>query len=102
MFLKTKYIFILLFITHFIVAQNGSNAVTDNNSSSTATSSHKFSFRPSVTLSAGMLSFYGDMYDKHFTTPSVSKIAYQLEIGHRITDYLDVNLFFLYGKLEAN
>ncbi len=89
-------------ITSFAVAQNNDTAFADNNSPLTNTPQNKFSFRPSVTLNAGMLSFYGDMYDKHFTTPSVSKIAYQLEVGHRITDFLDVNLFFLYGKLEAN
>ena len=104
MFLKIKIILFFLLSGCIAFAQRGNSSYAGNYVSSINTDStkHKFSFNPSIGVSAGMLSFYGDMYDKHFTTPSVSKIAYQVNIGHRLTDYLEVNLFMLYGKLEAN
>jgi len=119
MFLKIKYTFFFLLLGGVALSQvtigNPADTVTAHPPANpTAASSspayvktddkpeRKFFFRPVVGLGAGMLSFYGDMYDKHFTSPTVSKIALEGYIGHAITDYLDVNIFVLYGKLSAN
>ena len=61
-----------------------------------------FVFKPTIGLGVGMFSFYGDMYAKHFQTPMVSRLAYQLTITQGLTSYLDFDFFVLYGKLSAN
>jgi hypothetical protein len=111
MFLKIKYTLLFLLISSIAVSQNGSASPVDSAASYSAAHNYvaaddkpvkKFYFRPKFGAGVGMLSFYGDMYDKHFTSPTVSKMALEANLGHAITDYLDVNIFFLYGKLSAN
>src|ERR1700741_4868929 len=58
-------------------------------------------FKPKVALGAGMLSFYGDLYSRHYQTPWVSRIGYDLNVSHRLTRYLQVNFNVMFGKLGA-
>ena len=48
-------------------------------------------FRPKVSLGTGMLSFYGDLYSKHYQVPWTARIGYDLNISHRLNRYLQVN-----------
>lgn len=113
--MKIKCILFFVFISGFAISQKSnrlayslgaplsSPAITTSPYvSSDDKTERKFYFRPKLGLGIGMLSFYGDLYDKHFTSPSVSKIALEGNLGHALTDYLDVNIFVLYGKLSAN
>lgn len=61
-----------------------------------------FIFKPTIGLGTGMFSFYGDIYDKHFQAPMVSRIGYELNVSQRFTDYLQFNFYVLFGKLGAN
>jgi hypothetical protein len=49
-----------------------------------------------------MFSFYGDLYNKNFQAPMVSRIGYDLNVSQRFTDYLQLNFYVLFGKLGAN
>src|SRR4051812_13836034 len=48
-------------------------------------------FKPKIALGSGMLSFYGDLYSKHYQTPWVSRIGYDLNVSHRLNRYLQIN-----------
>ncbi len=94
----------LNFITFFILLNYiafSQKATIDSNSVSNNSPSNKFSFRPELGLGFCKLSFYGDMYDKHFSPPSKNKIGFDISVGHALTDYLKADIFFLYGKLSA-
>jgi hypothetical protein len=62
----------------------------------------EFVFKPTIGLGTGLFSFYGDLYGKHFQNPSVSRIAYELNVSQRMTDYLQFNFNAIFGQLGAN
>ncbi len=58
-------------------------------------------FKPKVALGTGMLSFYGDLYSKHYQAPWTSRVGYDLTLSHRLNRYLQINFNILFGKLGA-
>ena len=60
-------------------------------------------YKPVISLSSGVLSFYGDIHNNYFT-PTIGDFGYRFTV----TTFLDqnrfykLNLFFLYGSLSAN
>ncbi len=58
-------------------------------------------FKPKVALGTGMLSFFGDLYGKHYQAPWTSRVGYDLNISHRLNRYLQINFNILFGKLGA-
>lgn len=59
-------------------------------------------FTPTIGIGAGMFSFYGDLYNKHFQAPMVSRLAYDLSISQAITDAVKLNFYVIFGRLGAN
>lgn len=57
--------------------------------------------KPKIALGTGMLSFYGDLYGKHYQAPWTSRIGYDLNVSHRLNRYLQINFNILFGKLGA-
>jgi hypothetical protein len=59
--------------------------------------------RPSFSLGTGMLGFYGDIgrQSKDYS-PLVSRIGYELRASSPVTDWLEVSLFAIHGRLSAN
>ena len=62
----------------------------------------EFLVNPTIGLGTGMFSFYGDLYNKHFQAPMVSRLAYDLTLSQRLCDYLQFNFYVLFGKLGAD
>lgn len=58
--------------------------------------------RPKVALGMGRLGFYGDLYEKRFQSPLVSRMGFDLNVSQRLTRYLQLNFNVLFGKLGAN
>ncbi len=58
--------------------------------------------KPIIGLGVGMFSFYGELSDKKFANPMVSRVAYDLGISENLTDYLNMRFYVLFGKLGAN
>lgn len=59
--------------------------------------------KPSFSLGTGMLGFYGDVgFKSKDYSPLVSRIGYELRASTPITDWLEVGLFALHGRLSAN
>ena len=102
-----KIVLLFLFLNSVLYSQTENTSITD---SSSVTSSEpkksktnkEFIFKPSIGIGTGMFSFYGDLYDKNFQAPMVSRIGYDLNVSQRFTDYLQVNFYALFGKLGAN
>ncbi|HTL80488.1 MAG TPA: hypothetical protein VL651_02225 [Bacteroidia bacterium] len=61
-----------------------------------------FVFKPTVGLGVGLLSYYGDLYQKHLVNPQVSRIGYQLSVQQNVTPYLRFGFYSIFGKLGAN
>lgn len=59
-------------------------------------------FKPKISIGAGMLSFHGDLYAKHFQAPWTARIGYDLNISQRLFKPLQLNFNILFGKLGAN
>lgn len=59
-------------------------------------------FKPKISLGAGMLSFHGDLYSKHYQAPWTARIGYDLNISQRLFKPLQLNFNILFGKLGAN
>jgi hypothetical protein len=58
-------------------------------------------FKPKVSLGTGMLSFYGDLYNKHYQAPWTARVGFDLNVSHRLTRYLQINFNVMFGKLGA-
>lgn len=59
-------------------------------------------FKPTIGLGVGNLSFFGDLYSKHFQRPMVSRLAYELNLSQPLTRSLYLNFYVMFGKLGAN
>ena len=57
---------------------------------------------PKISLGAGMLSFHGDLYAKHYQAPWTGRIGYDLNISQRLFKSIQLNFNILFGKLGAN
>src|SRR4051812_39882793 len=58
-------------------------------------------FKPKISLGAGMLSFFGDLYTKHHQPPPTSRIGYDLNVSHRLNRFFQINFNVMFGKLGA-
>jgi hypothetical protein len=59
-------------------------------------------FKPTIGLGVGNLSFYGDLYKKHFQAPSLSRYAYELNISQPLNSCMQLNFYVMFGKLGAD
>jgi len=65
--------------------------------------SARFQLKPSFSLGTGMLGFYGDVgFNSKNYSPLVSRIGYELRASSPITEWLEVSLFAMHGRLSAN
>ncbi|MES2514171.1 MAG: hypothetical protein V4580_08495 [Bacteroidota bacterium] len=108
---RVLFIFLIL-ICSFAKAQTDTSAKVERVAAATPTlKSEKKStdppalgdiFKPKVSLGAGMLSFHGDLYAKHYQAPWTARIAYDLNVSQRLYKPLQLNFNILFGKLGAN
>lgn len=59
-------------------------------------------FKPKISLGAGRLGFFGDIYSKPFQSPLTARYAFDLSISQRLSRYLQLNFNVLFGKIGAN
>lgn len=57
---------------------------------------------PKIGISAGNMSFWGDVGDVNYQPPFTSRYGFEIAFTHQMTNYLQLNFNFLYGKLAAN
>ena len=60
--------------------------------------------RPTFYAGVGALNFYGDIKSNENTnsSPVLGNLGYTIGLNQELTDYLDLNVYFLYGRLSAN
>ncbi len=59
--------------------------------------------KPTVGIGAGMLTYYGDISKNQQENSSiVSRVAYDFRVTQKLNSYLDLNFYFLFGKVGAN
>ena len=113
---KTSAFLLIFFVSNLLVAQQ-SDSITSTNTDDDGyylfkndfpslfnkdTVKHPFVFSPSISVGAGLLSFFGDLTTKDQQPFSNSKLGVQLGISNPINQYFQLNINFLYGKLIAN
>lgn len=60
-------------------------------------------FKPTFGLGMGMLAFFGDVGRDHAgTSPLVSRMGYDLRASTPITDWLEADLYAMFGRLGVN
>jgi len=59
-------------------------------------------FQPKIALGAGLMSFHGDLYSRHYQAPWTAKTGYDLNISQRLFKPLQLNFNILFGKLGGN
>lgn len=65
--------------------------------------SSRVQLKPTFSLGTGMLGFYGDVgFQSKSYSPLVSRIGYELRASAPVTEWLEVGLFALHGRLSAN
>jgi cell division septation protein DedD len=103
---RLKVFSFLLLLSYSTIAQNDTipadSASKETNAPVEPKSKTGFVFKPTLGIGTGMFSFYGDLYAKNFQNPSVSRIAYDLIVSQRFTEYLQFNFYVLFGQLGAN
>ena len=58
--------------------------------------------KPKISFGYGLLGFRGDLYQKHFQSPTVGRSGFNFAISQRLTRYLQLDFNVLFGKLGAN
>lgn len=103
--IKSTLLFLL--ISSVLMSQTDERSIPDSTSTTSSQNTEKekptgFIFKPAIGLGTGMFSFYGDLYEKNFQAPMVSRIGYDLNVSQKFNDYLQFNFYVLFGKLGAN
>lgn len=105
---KLKWLLFFICLGGSSFAQTGDTTSLKSNTSSFNTTSVSsldqpdVLVKPCIGIGTGMFSFYGDLYQKHFQLPSVSRIAYEIYLNQPINSYLDLRFNVLSGSLGAN
>ena len=103
---KIRCIIVLVLLGSYSYAQKRDTTTSQTNKKENSILPEKpaneLIFKPTLGLGTGMLSFYGDIYQKHFQSPSVSRIGYELNVAQPLTDYLQFDFYVLHGKLGAD
>jgi hypothetical protein len=60
--------------------------------------------RPTLFAGAGIMNFYGDVKtnENENGSPVLGNLAYTIGLNQELSSYMDLSLYFLYGKLSAN
>jgi hypothetical protein len=75
---------------------------TDSIGADSAFVSTAQAMKPKVSLGAGRLGFYGDLYSKNFQSPLTARWGFDLNLSQRLSRYLQLNFNVMFGKLGAN
>ncbi len=59
-------------------------------------------FKPTIGFGPGLLSFYGDYYEKPFQNPLTSRVAWRFDVSQKLSSHLEASFYTLYGQLGAN
>ncbi len=100
---KFAFTLLLLLAVNTVWAQSGIKPDTSNTKKEeTQPPSLGEIFKPTIGLGVGNLSFYGDLYTKHFQSPTVSRLGYELHLSQPLSDAFQLNFYVMFGKLGAN
>ena len=93
---------VALFLSLITLVATGQNTQDSQEKSNDSTDTEKV-WKPTFTLGSGVLTYYGDL-SKGFriNRPSNSQFAFRIGVEQRVNDYLDAELYFLYGNVAAN
>ncbi|HXB41349.1 MAG TPA: hypothetical protein VNZ49_12460 [Bacteroidia bacterium] len=109
----SKHAYRFAFITLFLVVINSVRGQSGIRPDSTKTKEESKTeepkppvlgniFKPTIGLGVGNLSFFGDLYTKHFQSPTVSRLGYELYLSQPLTHYLHLSFYVMFGKLGAD
>ncbi|MEO5644216.1 MAG: SPOR domain-containing protein [Bacteroidia bacterium] len=95
--------FFLLFSTVQLIAQQDTVSVTLAHTQEQPKPKPKpFVFKPTLGLGTGMFSVFGDLYQRHAISPSVSRVGFELSLSQPLNPYLRLGFYTMFGKLGAN
>ena len=96
--MKPQFLFTLL--TSFLLSF-GLYAQSDNDTINSTPKQPSKITPPTIGLGVGLLSFYGDLRDYDYGNPFVSNPMYEFYVHQPITDYLSLNLYYMFGTMRV-
>ncbi len=97
-----KILFLKILLLSFVFASAQIKDVADTSKKEGEKITPSILPKPILELGIGMFSFNGELSNKNFANPMVSRVAYDLGISEDLTDYLNLRFYALFGKLGAN
>lgn len=96
--MKPQFLFTLL--TSLLLTFNLSSQNENDTTEVKAKTNRSFT-PPTVGIGAGLISFYGDLRDYNYGNPFVSNPVYEVYVQQPLTNYLSINLFYLFGEMRV-
>lgn len=99
-----RSLWVIIFVFSFFVGKAQSDSsVVKSQSDSMPEKQYDPVFRPLFGLGVGNFTYIGDVANnyKGFNY-FVSRIGYELKVTHKLTDYMDLGFYVIFGKVSAN
>ncbi|MFN4235491.1 MAG: SPOR domain-containing protein [Bacteroidia bacterium] len=100
-----KY-FLLLIILNLLAflafAQKDTSNIDTPSKSPKVRERQQIPLNPVLGIGSGMFAFVGDIQEKTYSHPMVSRLGYELYLGKKLNPFLEINFGVLFGKLGAN
>lgn len=102
--MRKNYSFLIAFLLPaiFASAQEDSTIVDSNKKPVKIKERQEIPLNPVLGVGTGMFAFMGDIQDKTYSNPLVSRLGYELFLGKKINPFLEINFGILFGKIGAN
>lgn len=91
-----------LFPSIFALAQEDTTLVESKSKPAKIKERQDIPLNPVLGFGTGMFAFMGDIQEKTYSNPLVSRLGYELYLGKKFNPFLEINFGVLFGKLGAN
>lgn len=100
---KYFHLFIILnLLAFFAFAQKDTSNIDTTSKSPKVRERQQIPLNPVLGIGSGMFAFVGDIQEKTYSHPMVSRLGYELYLGKKLNPFLEINFGVLFGKLGAN
>jgi hypothetical protein len=91
-----------IFSSLFLFSQEDSTSIESKTKPTKIRERQEIPLNPVLGIGSGMFAFIGDIQEKTYSHPMVSRLGYELYLGKKFNPFLEINFGVLFGKLGAN
>ena len=102
--MRKNYFLLIAFLlpSIYALAQEDTTIVESKSKPAKIRERQDIPLNPVLGFGTGMFAFMGDIQDKTYSNPLVSRLGYELYLGKKFNPFLEINFGVLFGKLGAN